>query len=198
MSTSHPTLNDICDAFARMAERVSVSPTAKMDPFVSISVRRAAEELRRFIPGLDPAPDQGAADFLARAAYAALEDDNHREALARALRGLSFAPHHPGLWFAVASACFECGAVEDAVRSLRHTLWIHPGHTSARRDLEALNTQTAERWAVPDSTPPEAPSQGLDLPRHTATDAEDDGCHPDSDRYADEYFSDDEPDTPDD
>ena len=27
------------------------------------------------------------------------------------------------------------GSVEDAVRLLRHTLWIHPGHQHARRDL---------------------------------------------------------------
>ena len=144
-----PNLQDILDAFERLAERVAVSPTSRLDPFVSASIRRATEELRRFIPGLDAPPDSDAARFLARSAYAALEDGDSREALARALRGLSFAPHHPGLFFAAASACFEYGAVEDAIRLLRHTLWIHPGHTSARRDLEALNAYMRERWSGP-------------------------------------------------
>jgi hypothetical protein len=144
-----PNLQDILDAFERLAERVAVSPSSRLDPFVSSSLRRATEELRRFIPGLDTPPDSEAARFLARSAYAALEDGDSREALARALRGLSFAPHHPGLFFAAASACFEYGAVEDAIRLLRHTLWIHPGHTAARRDLEALNAYLRERWNGP-------------------------------------------------
>ena len=144
---TQPTLQDILDAFERLSERVAASPSSRLDRFVSVSVRRAAEELRRFIPGLDTLPDAEAARFLARAAYAALEDGDAREALARSLRGLSFAPHHPGLFYVAASACFEFGAVEDAIRLLRHTLWIHPGHTAARRDLEALSAYMRERWA---------------------------------------------------
>jgi hypothetical protein len=144
-----PSLQDILDAFERLAERVAASPNSRLDPFVSGSMRRACEELRRFIPGLDAPPDADAARFLARAAYAALEDGDSREALARALRGLSFAPHHPGLFFVAASACFEYGAVEDSIRLLRHTLWIHPGHAGARRDLEALSAYMRERWSKP-------------------------------------------------
>jgi hypothetical protein len=144
-----PNLQELLDAFERLADRVAASPTSRLDPFVSASMRRACEELRRFIPGLDTPPDPDAARFLARSAYAALEDGDAREALARALRGLSFAPHHPGLFFAAASACFEYGAVEDAIRLLRHTLWIHPGHTAARRDLGALNAYLRERWNGP-------------------------------------------------
>jgi len=144
--SAQPSLQDILDALERTAERVAASPTSRLDPFVSASLRRVCEELRKFIPGLDMPPDADAARFLSRAAYSALEDGDSREALTRALRGLSFAPHHPGLFFAAASACFEYGAVEDAVRLLRHTLWIHPGHTAARRDLEALNAYLRERW----------------------------------------------------
>jgi tetratricopeptide (TPR) repeat protein len=149
--SSHPSLQEILDAFARLGERVSASPSSRLDPFVSISMRRACEELRRFIPGLDAPPDPEAARFLARAAYAAMEDNDAREALSRALRGLSFAPHHPGLYFVAATACFEFGAVEDALRLLRHTLWIHPGHSAARRDLEALSAYMQERWNSPGS-----------------------------------------------
>lgn len=149
--SSNPSLQDILDAFTRLGERVSASPGSRLDPFVSVSMRRACEELRRFIPGLDAPPDPEAARFLARAAYAAMEDNDAREALARALRGLSFAPHHPGLFFVAATACFEFGAVEDAIRLLRHTLWIHPGHSAARRDLEALSAYLQERWNAPGS-----------------------------------------------
>ncbi len=149
--SAHPSLQDILDAFARLGERVAASPSSRLDPFVSVSLRRACEELRRFIPGLDTPPDPEAARFLARAAYAAMEDNDAREALSRALRGLSFSPHHPGLFFVAATACFEYGAVEDAIRLLRHTLWIHPGHSGARRDLEALSAYMAERWNAPGS-----------------------------------------------
>lgn len=148
-NSSNPSLQDITDAYARLGERVAAAPSSRLDPFVSISMRRACEELRRFIPGLDAPPDPEAARFLARAAYAAMEDNDAREALSRALRGLSFAPHHPGLYFVAATACFEFGAVEDAIRLLRHTLWIHPGHSAARRDLEALSAYMAERWSTP-------------------------------------------------
>lgn len=146
-NSAQPTLQDILDAFERLSERVEASPSSRLDHFVSVSVRRASDELRRFIPGLDTPPDAEAARFLARAAYAALEDGDAREALSRSLRGLSFAPHHPGLFYIAASACFEFGAVEDAIRLLRHTLWIHPGHTAARRDLEALSAYVREQWA---------------------------------------------------
>jgi tetratricopeptide (TPR) repeat protein len=146
---THPTLEDILDAFERLADRVAGSPASRLDPFVSVSLRRACEELRRYVPGLDAPPDAEAARFLARAAYAALEDGDSREALSRSLRGLAFAPHHPGLYYAASSACFEYGAVEDAVRLLRHTLWIHPGHAAARRDLAALNAYLRARWEQP-------------------------------------------------
>lgn len=144
--SAHPSLQDILDAFERLADRITASPSSRLDPFVSVSLRRACEELRRYIPGLEPPPDAEAARFLARAAYAALEDNDVREALARSLRGLAFAPHHPGLFFVASSACFEFGAVEDAIRLLRHALWIHPGHAAARRDLEALTAFQKERW----------------------------------------------------
>jgi hypothetical protein len=81
-----------------------------------------------------------------RAAHAALEDGDAREALARSVRGLALSPHDPGLFYIAASACFEFGSVEDAVRLLRHTLWIHPGHRQARRDLSALNLYLRDRF----------------------------------------------------
>jgi hypothetical protein len=163
--STQPTLQDVLDALARLADRVAASPRSRLDAFVSTSLRRATTELRRWIPGLDAPPDPEAARFLVRAAYAALEDGDSREALARALRGLSFSPHHPGLWFVAASACFEYGAVEDAVRLLRHTLWIHPGHTAARRDLEALTAYLRERWEQPGELAAEAmPGPAADAP----------------------------------
>ena len=147
--STHPTMDDILDALERLADRVAGAPVSHLDSFVSISLRRACEELRRHIPGLETPPDAEAARFLARAAYAALEDGDMREALSRSLRGLSFSPHHPGLFYVASSACFEFGAVEDAVRLLRHTLWIHPGHESARRDLKALSAYLRQKWERP-------------------------------------------------
>jgi len=144
-----PSMDEILSALERLAERVSAGSSTRFDGFVSLSLRRACEELRRFIPGLDTPPDAEGARTMARAAHAALEDGDAREALARSLRGISLSPHHPALFYLAASACFEFGAVEDAVRLLRHTLWIHPGHRPARRDLSALNLYLRDRWEGP-------------------------------------------------
>ena len=147
--STQPSMQEILDALERLADRVAAGSSSRLDGFVSLSMRRACEELRRFVPGLDTPPDAAGARYLARAGHAALEDGNAREALSRALHGLALAPHNPGLHYLAASACFEFGAVEDAMRLLRHTLWIHPGHRPARRDLSALNLYLRDRWEGP-------------------------------------------------
>ena len=182
-STPHPPLEDLLVALEHLADRVQQSQGPRLDPFVTSTLRRVEESLRRYVPGLDLPPDPDAARFLARAAFAALEDNDAREAMARALRGLSFAPHHPGLFYVVASACFEFGAVEDAIRLLRHTLWIHPGHAAARHDLEALvayrDGKSRDGVELPDwaSEPPGGPELAFDfaddpLPPHDVFDDE--------------------------
>jgi tetratricopeptide (TPR) repeat protein len=146
MSSEHePLMQDILDAFDRLAERVTISSSHRLDPFISSTLRKAMKALRRYIPGLEQVPDPEAARFLLRASYAAMEENDAREAMARAIRGLQYSPHHPGLWFVVATACFEYGAVEDAIRCLQHVVWIHPGYRAARRDLEALTSWAAEQ-----------------------------------------------------
>jgi hypothetical protein len=101
-------------------------------------IQRTLVELRRFIPGLDPAPDPAAAEHLAAAAAASLLQGCPRIALGRALRGLTFAPHHAELHYLAASACFELAAASEALALLAHAAWINPGHERARRELEAL------------------------------------------------------------
>ncbi|OGF10431.1 MAG: hypothetical protein A2W00_01405 [Candidatus Eisenbacteria bacterium RBG_16_71_46] len=133
-------ITEITRTFAMLAEQISPDETEPaLEPFDRQSLKRALEELRRYIPGLDPPPSPAAARALQRAAAIALDKGRGHEALARALRGLSFAPHDPGLCYLAASACFELGEAESALRLLHHTLWIHPGHPGARTDLEALS-----------------------------------------------------------
>ena len=136
--SSHPTILDITLALARLADRVADSKISGVEPYVSFTLRRALAELELHIPGLEPAPDTQAAEMFACSSEHALADGEDREALSRALRGLACAPHHPHLHYLAASACFELGAVEDALRLLYHALWIHPGHRQARQDLDAL------------------------------------------------------------
>lgn len=135
-----PTLEEIAHVFERLAERVEASDRIILEPYVEKSLRDAMFHLERHIPGLEPPFDYHGARAMERAALAALERGDEREALARALRGLAQAPHDPALFYAAGSACFECGAVELALRMLCHTLWINPGHQEARADLEALST----------------------------------------------------------
>ena len=139
MSASpNPSLEEIARALASLADRVAASHAMPPEPFVSQTLKVATNALQQYIPGLDPAPDPDAAQGLLRGAETALHRGDDREALSRSLRGLSFAPHDPRLWYIAATASFEMGGVEDSLRLLYHTLWIHPGHRAARDDLEAL------------------------------------------------------------
>jgi hypothetical protein len=137
-AASNPSIDDISRALAALADRVASTSASPPEPFVSQTLRVATEALERYIPGIDPPPDGEAALGLLRGAESALRRGDAHEALSRSLRGLSFAPHEPRLWYMAATACFELGGVEDSLRLLYHTLWIHPGHGAARDDLEAL------------------------------------------------------------
>jgi hypothetical protein len=134
-----PTLDDITNAFADLAQRVSRSNGGTLEPYVHQALRDVAFHLELHIPGLEPPPDAEIAQALARASQAALDRGDTCDSLAHALRGLAHSPHDPGLFYLVASACFEYGAVELAIRMLYHTLWINPGHRPARADFEALS-----------------------------------------------------------
>jgi tetratricopeptide (TPR) repeat protein len=136
---SRPSLAEISSALEQLADRINRTEDDSLEPFVSHSMRAVVNALEYHIPGLEAAPDLEAARGLLRGAERALERGQEREALSRALRGLAFAPHDPSLWYMAGSACFELGQVEDALRLLCHTLWIHPGHRAARADLEALS-----------------------------------------------------------
>jgi hypothetical protein len=136
--SSRPSLDEIAVVFAHLADRVAAERARTLDPVVRLSMARAITELKRHIPGLYTPPDVGAASALASASADALRRGKLRAGLARALRGLSFAPHHPELHYLAASACLQLGAAEEAVRLLQHALWIHPAYLPARRDLESL------------------------------------------------------------
>jgi hypothetical protein len=138
-NSSHPSLAEISAVFAHLSDRVSAEPDRDLDPIVTLSLQRALIELRRFIPGLDTPPDPHAARFFASGARAALESGLYRDALARALRGLSFAPHDPNLFHLAGCACLELGSVRDSMDLMLHALWIHPGHPDALRDLQCLS-----------------------------------------------------------
>lgn len=137
--TWQPNIDDISDALTDLADRVSRDAASSVDPWVYESIRDVTAHLELHIPGLEDPPDRETARALSRSAQMALERGDDREALSRALRGLSYAPHDPSLFYLAASACFELGAVELALRLLYHTLWIHPGHRAARAELESLS-----------------------------------------------------------
>jgi hypothetical protein len=135
---SPPTLQEVLQSLAYAADRVLVDKTRRLDPFCEATVRRALAELEMRIPGLEPPPNSDAAHAFLLAGREALEHGDERESLAYALRGLSCSPFDPQLSYLAAAACVELGSVESGMRLLYHTLWIHPGHLAARRDLEAL------------------------------------------------------------
>ena len=135
----HPTLDEIQVILADLAQRVVADREPTLDLELRDEILSVTEELERFIPGLDPPPDAGAARKLASASAAALARGRPRVALSRALRGLSYSPHHPELYYLASSACFELAAATEAVRLLAHTLWINPGHHKAREEMQALS-----------------------------------------------------------
>jgi len=133
-----PTIEDITNGFASLADRVADSKAPVLERYVHRTLRDLMAHLEQRIPGLEEAPDAEAAKAMVTASHVALEQGREREGLSRALRALSFAPHEPNAYHLAASACFELGAVEISVRLLYHALWIHPGHKAARNDLNAL------------------------------------------------------------
>jgi hypothetical protein len=135
-----PTLSDVTRALAHLADRVLTRQALGVEPYVAHSLKLVIGELELLIPGLDPAPNAEAGRAFAEAAEIALRDGDEREALSYALRGLSCSPHDPVLWYRAGSACVELGSLEIALRLLWHALWIHPGYTDARRDLDALTS----------------------------------------------------------
>ena len=156
--SSRPSLDEIAVVFAHLADRVAAERARTLDPIVRLSMGRALTELRRHIPGLYTPPDVGAAAALATASADALRRGRLRAGLARALRGLSFAPHHPELHYLASSACLQLGAAAEAIRLLQHALWIHPGYGPARRDLEALSAFHESAGATGD---PDAGEQSI-------------------------------------
>ncbi len=134
-----PTLAEIALVFARLADRMGDYEQVALDPYVEQAVRDAIFHLELQIPGWDPPFDPDAARAMVKAAQDSLDRGHERESMVRSLRGLSFSPHDPALFYVMAGACFELGAVELALRVLCHVLWIHPGHRAAREDLETLS-----------------------------------------------------------
>ena len=110
-----PTLDDITKAFMDLAGRVSNSNGAALDPYVHQALRDVAFHLELYIPGLELPPDGEIAGALARASQAALDRGDCPDSLAHALRGLAHSPHDPGLFYLVASACFESLLVSSAI-----------------------------------------------------------------------------------
>ncbi len=152
--SSHPTLDEIQSALADMAHRVVADAGPTLDLGLRDQILQVTEQLERFIPGLDPPDDLDAARQLAAAAAAALVHGRPRIALARALRGMAYAPHHAELHYLASSACFELAAATEAVRLLAHTLWINPGHEKARCEMQALSASddAGSGW-LPDDPP---------------------------------------------
>ena len=138
-NTPHRALDEVQAALADLAHRVVVDPGSSLDLDLRDRLLDLTDELELFIPGLEPPADPNAARQLTAAAAAALAHGRPRIALARSLRGLSYAPHHAELFYLASSACFELAATTEAVRLLAHTLWVNPGHARARGEMEALS-----------------------------------------------------------
>jgi tetratricopeptide (TPR) repeat protein len=160
---SRPTLDEISTVFAHLADRVAAERGRTLDAIIRLSIARAVVELEHHIPGLYEPPDAGAAAAMATASADALRRGRQRAALSRALRGLSFSPHHPELHYLAASACLQFGAAEEAVRLLQHALWIHPGYLPARQDLEALAAFHDDRGSIGDPDAGQSSSSRFEL-----------------------------------
>src|SRR5258705_11840577 len=105
-----PTLTEIALVFSRLADRVAEQEQIVLDPYVEQALRDALFHLELQIPGWEPPFDADAARAMRKAAQESLDRGNEREAGSRALRGLSFSPHDPNLFYLLGSACFEIGS----------------------------------------------------------------------------------------
>jgi hypothetical protein len=120
-TTPGPTIDEIRTVLADLARCAATDEDPTLDPVIRAGIRRAVDELERFIPGLDPPADPEGARHMVSAAGNALLAGRPRIALARALRGMSYSPHHPELHYLAASACFELAATREAISLLATT-----------------------------------------------------------------------------
>ncbi len=135
-----PTLSEIALTFEKLSARMECQPDpTNRDPYIEQSLRDAIFHLELQIPGWEPPFDADGARAMQRAAHVTLSQYKEHQAMVQALRGLSFAPHDPGLYYILGSAYFQAGSVELALRIFCHTLWINPGHAAAHADLELLS-----------------------------------------------------------
>jgi len=144
--THHPTLDELQAVLASLAHRVLTDSSSRLDAEIRDEILCVVDELERFIPGLDPPADLDSAEQLGSASAVALMHGRPRVALARALRGLSHAPHHAELHYLASSACFELAAITEAVRFLAHALWVNPGHQKARCEMDLLSASDDPNW----------------------------------------------------
>lgn len=135
----YPRPEEITVILERLADRLAAGRGLRPDKVAGLSLHRLILGLRQRIPGLYQPPDYGAAKQLAASSAEAIKRGQVRAGLARALRGLSFSPHDPELWYLAAGGCLQMGMAETAVAILQYCLWVNPAHLPARRDLEALS-----------------------------------------------------------
>lgn len=135
----HRSIEEIQEQLRSLGDAATSNSSHSLDPNFLQQLQDVVFWLELFIPGLDPPPDQETARQLLSGARAALDREDARTTLSRALKGLSFSPHEPQLFYIAAEALFELGLIELAMRLLCHTLWIHPGYRQARADLESLS-----------------------------------------------------------
>lgn len=132
-------LSTLAKAFSGLADRLREKSIADCQPYLKRRLQQLMTALRSHIPGLDPPIDARAAERILEQGSEILARGQEPERVLRlALQGLSFAPQHPGLFHLTASAAFELGLIELAIRLLQHTLWINPGYQAARADVQAL------------------------------------------------------------
>jgi hypothetical protein len=149
-------MEEIRSILADMARCVASDEDPTLDPVIRAGIRRAVDELERFIPGLDPVPDAEGARHMVSAAKNALLAGRPRVALSRSLRGLSYAPHDPELHYrrlrrvelslplAKPSRCSptRCGSIPaEKARRSRHPLGFQERkwasrHSSRPDDLD--------------------------------------------------------------
>lgn len=140
-----PTLQNVSEALHRLADRAEDTCRLCVEPYIVFTLELAMNVLEKQVPGLDDSDaHRSAHDVAGQWLWEA--DTLHQQgymadAMAAALHGLGCDPHCPQLWRTAGLACRGLGNIDLTIRMLWHALWIHPGYTAARHDLEALVEQ---------------------------------------------------------
>lgn len=134
------TISEARAMFRYLAGQVKLTPYYCLEPVYAVQVRAVLTGLRAYIPALEASSDTEYAELHRHllAGRRAIDFGLEHRALVHAFLGLHVRPFPAALFTLAGSASLTLGGTAAAIQLFEHALWIHPGFTPARDELDTI------------------------------------------------------------